>query len=95
MSLRNRTPADPPPVGRYELLEKIEHLTSICSSIYDELRYLEYERDIDEQYKVHRTLVKLSDFDEAAQLATQLSARIEQLKASIKWVVHEPGRETT
>lgn len=73
-----------------ELKKKLEQLAGFCSGLQYLTQYLPNEPEIDEPYKVHRTLVRLEDVDLLIQQAQQLDISICRLRESLRQVVHAP-----
>jgi hypothetical protein len=90
MTLRDRTPEDPPVVDYDVLKRKIELLASHCSGLHYDTRYLPHTPIIDEAYKAHRTLMRVEDVDRALDLARQLEDAIRLIVLSTEHVVKAP-----
>lgn len=79
MTLRPRTSDDPPPVPYQELRDQLEQLSSLCNGLHYDTRYLPHENCIDEEYKAHRTLLRMAEVRRAVRLASELGLVVDEL----------------
>lgn len=90
MAIRERTAEDPPIADRNELIEKLEAMRRALYHLYSEVQYMPLDKDIDEQYKVNRCLIRIEDIEAVKKTAEELWDKVEAIRESFKWTVYAP-----
>lgn len=72
-------------MDRWNIIEKLEELASICYECHNACHYLPLDPRVDEQRKVDRSQVKLEAIESAIELGKILRQRIDAIDKSMSW----------